>query len=154
VRGFPERRIAFIAGMNIQTSCGLAFQAVPTANGGEFSSERVRFLLTDVTVATGTTGEGALSGQIGHARLVGLFTSRTACRRYIVAVNAIGTSARLAEETGFHAGLFLSSRGLQGDALVVVDVVLSARHDDGCGCGCETIQASLTERMESEEWKR
>jgi hypothetical protein len=128
MRGLSKRRIALITGMNIQTACGLALGTVPTANGSKFGPERFGFLLTDVTIATSAGGKGTLIGQMGHARLVGLFRSgRTS--RYIVSVDAIGASARGSEETGFHVGFLFPSSGLQRHALVVVDVVLSSRHD-------------------------
>jgi hypothetical protein len=117
--------------MNIQTASGLALGPVPTANGGKFGPQRFGFLLSDVTIATSAGGKGTLIREVSHAWFVGLFRSRRAWRRYIVSVNAIGTSARGAEETGFHGGFLFATGGLQRNALVVVNVVLSSRHDDG-----------------------
>lgn len=131
MRGFPKGCIALIAGMNIQTTYGLALGTVPTANGGKFGPQRFGFLLTDVTVATSAGGKGTLTGEVSHTRLVGLLRSRRSRCRYIVSVNAIGTSARGSEETGFHVWFLFPTGGLQRNALVLVDVVLSSRHDDG-----------------------
>lgn len=144
MRGFTERRIALIARMNIQTACGLALGTVPTANGGKFGPESFGFLLSDVTIATSAGGKGTLTREVSHARLVRLFSSGRASRRYIVSVNAIGTSARGSEETGFHVGFLFPTGGLQRDAFILVDVVLSSRHD---GVDDE-IQAERVERME------
>jgi hypothetical protein len=129
VSGFPKGRITLITGMNIQAACGLTLGTVPTANGGKFGPQRFGFLLTDVTIATGAGGKGTLTGEVSHARLVRLFSSRRSRCRYIVSVNAIGTSARGSEETGFHVGFLFPTGGLQRNALVLVDVVLSSRHD-------------------------
>jgi hypothetical protein len=95
-----------------------------------------------MTIATLLDGKDTLTRQKGHARFGGfLGASTSAVGRYIVSVNAIGTSASVTVETRFHAGFLLTTAtGLQLDALVVVHVVLSSRHDDTV---CVTVWVSI-----------
>lgn len=131
MRGFPKGRIALIPGMNIQTACSLALGTVSTANRSKFGPQHIRFLLADVTIATSARSKGTPISEMGHARFVRLFSGSRSRSRYIVSVNAIGTSASRSEETRFHVGFLFPTRGLQRKAAIVVDVVLSSRHGDG-----------------------
>jgi len=113
--------------VQIEASRGLAFGSVPASDRGKLGAQLFSFWLGRVSVPALGRGKGTLGRQKGHAGFDGFLDSGAGD---IVSVDAIGTSAGFAVETRFH--LFVTGLvGLERDAFIVVDVVLSAWHDDG-----------------------